>query len=147
MALPLMLISLFSSANAAYKAAQYDKAIEAYSQVRAQGLENAELYYNLGNAHYKLGHTSQAILNYERALKLQPTDEDAQHNLRLVTTKIVDRVARVPQLAIVSGWQNFVHGRSAKGWSICFYHTRFGWRCYFLHSICLCPRCAGWVFM
>ena len=109
---------LFSSANKAYKATQYEKAIEGYSQVRAKGVANAALYYNLGNAHYKLGHISQAILNYERALKLQPTDEDAQHNLRLMNTKIVDRVLRVPQLAIVSGWQNFVHGRSAKGWSL-----------------------------
>ncbi|MFN8277271.1 MAG: tetratricopeptide repeat protein [Chitinophagales bacterium] len=107
----------FAKANAAYKAGQYDEAITLYRQVRSAGVENAALYYNLGNAYYKNEQTGEAILQYERALKLAPNDEDVLHNLKLANLKTTDRLPAVPQLAIVKGWDRLLHGRSSGSWA------------------------------
>ncbi len=42
------------SANDAYTKGNYDQAIQKYESVIATGKESAELYYNLGNAYFKM---------------------------------------------------------------------------------------------
>ena len=69
------------SAAASYQATKYEQAISIYENIVAQGYESAELYFNLGNAYYKSNKLPYAIANYERALKLNATDEDIQFNL------------------------------------------------------------------
>ena len=61
----------FDAANAAYADGRYEEAAAGYEALLAEG-ENATLYYNLGNARFKQGELAQAILNYERALRLKP---------------------------------------------------------------------------
>lgn len=80
----------------AYRGEDYKKSIELYEQVVAQGLsehkESATIYYNLGNAYFRNGETAKAILNYERALLLNPNDGDIKHNLRFARTRIEDKI-------------------------------------------------------
>ena len=78
-------------ADSAYSAEDYTKAAELYNQVLKSGQSSAELYYNLGNAEFRLGHLGNAILNYERALRLNPGFTDARTNLDFVNSRIVDR--------------------------------------------------------
>src|ERR1051325_9538876 len=54
----------FIIANEAYAKGNFVKAAEGYEQLIAQDYESAELYYNLGNAYYKLDNIGKAILNY-----------------------------------------------------------------------------------
>jgi tetratricopeptide (TPR) repeat protein len=54
------------------------------------------VYYNLGNAYFKAGNFAKAILNYERARKLNPDDEDITFNLKLASLKVVDKIETVP---------------------------------------------------
>ena len=110
---------LFIIGTDAYKAKNYDQAITAYQTLLSDGYHTANVYYNLGNCYYKTEQISLAILNYERALRLAPSDDDIRFNLKLANLKIVDHVVPVPQLSIVTGWHSFVASRSSKTWAIC----------------------------
>ena len=57
----------FSDANESYRAGNYGDAVRTYEALVANGFESAALYYNLGNAYYKLENIPAAVLNYERA--------------------------------------------------------------------------------
>jgi tetratricopeptide (TPR) repeat protein len=71
----------FSRANEQYQDKQYDAAIAGYQSILRQGFESAPLYFNLGNAYFKKGDLGNAILNYLKARRLDPTDEDIRSNL------------------------------------------------------------------
>ena len=109
---------LYSIATDAYKAKNYQQAIDAYQKLISDGYRNAAVYYNLGNSYYKTDRTSQAILNYERALRLAPSDEDIRFNLKLANQKTVDHIVPVSQLLIVSKWQSFVTSQCSRTWAI-----------------------------
>ncbi|HRG87378.1 MAG TPA: tetratricopeptide repeat protein [Chitinophagales bacterium] len=109
---------LYNEASVLYKANQFTEAAAVYEKITAQGYRSAEVYYNLGNCYYKMHNTGKAILNYERALKLAPDDEDIAHNLKLAQLTTIDRVQPVPQLAIVTKWNNLLHSFSSKGWAV-----------------------------
>ena len=81
---PIYSQTTLTQANEAYGQEDYIKAIELYEQtLREQGV-SSDLYYNLGNAYYKHNEFAKAILNYERALLLNPGNEDARFNLSLI---------------------------------------------------------------
>ena len=89
--------ALFATGNDAYDEGRYEEAVTAYQQILSRGLFDPRVYYNLGNAYFKLGRLGPAILHYERALKLSPDDREARHNLELARGQIRDRVAE-PEL-------------------------------------------------
>ena len=66
--------STLKEAEEAYAKEDYTQAIELYESVLKSYGESAMVYYNLGNAYYKAGKVAPAILNYERALLLNPGD-------------------------------------------------------------------------
>ena len=66
----------------------------------------------------KLDKLGNAILNYERALKLAPQDEDIQHNLKIADTRVVDKIVPVPQLGIILKWNGFITSNSSRGWAV-----------------------------
>jgi len=86
----------FTRAEAFYQDQNYEAAIEAYEGMRAQGIEDGVLYYNLGNAYFKAGRLGLAVLSYERALELAPGDEDARTNLSYANELIADAVEPAP---------------------------------------------------
>lgn len=89
----------FAEANSSYNAGNYDEAATQYEQLISDAKaqlalteDYADVYYNLGNAYYKQGELAQAILAYERALRLKPRMKDAKENLHFVESKITDRI-------------------------------------------------------
>ena len=109
---------LFNIATDAYKVKNYPQSIDAYQKLLSDGYRNASVYYNLGNSYYKTDQISLAILNYERALRLAPSDDDIRFNLKLANLKTVDRIIPVPQLYIVSKWRSFAGSQSSRSWAI-----------------------------
>lgn len=109
---------LYKTAAVQYKANNFEQAAATYEKILAQGYRTAEVYYNLGDCYYKLKNNGRAILNFERAHKLAPEDEDIEHNLQLAGLKTVDKLVPVPQLAIASALQKFTASQPAKGWGI-----------------------------
>jgi tetratricopeptide (TPR) repeat protein len=97
--------SAFYQANNLYSAGNYPEAIELYETIVSQGLESAELYFNLGNAYYKTHNYPRSILNYERALLHNPRDEDILHNLAKARLYIIDQVDEIPEF-IIKRWIN-----------------------------------------
>lgn len=93
--------TLFHQGNKLYDAEKYEQAARMYEQVIAAGKVNWEVYYNLGNAYFRLREIGEAILNYEKALKLDPDNEDAQFNLELANLSIVDRIPEPPKQTLV----------------------------------------------
>jgi tetratricopeptide (TPR) repeat protein len=83
---------VFFVANQAFKAGQYQHAIEGYRQLVDGGRESGHLYYNLGNAYFRSDQLGKAILNYERALLLIPRDADLNFNLRYARDLMTDPV-------------------------------------------------------
>ena len=102
---------IFARGNQLYQAEDYPAAVEAYEAILAGGFESHELYYNLGNAYFKVGDLGQAILSWERALKLEPGDQDAVANLALANQLTADEVEPLPRfwlLSVVSWWVNLL---------------------------------------
>ena len=89
-----------------YRQGDYASAIQSYENAIDEGLSSANLYYNLGNAYYRVGDMPHAILNYERALRLKPSMNDAKENLTLANSKTVDQIEQLPKLFIVQLFDN-----------------------------------------
>jgi tetratricopeptide (TPR) repeat protein len=88
---------MIEQANQSYSAAEYEMAISQYESVINSGFESSALYFNLGNAYFKVGNIPTAILFYEKARKLDPTDENIQFNLDLANSRIIDKMDPLPQ--------------------------------------------------
>ncbi|MGL5958662.1 MAG: tetratricopeptide repeat protein [Phocaeicola sp.] len=93
-------------------------AIAIYEQIlETQGV-SAEIYYNLGNSYYKDNEIAKAVLNYERAHLLDPSDKDILFNLELARAKTVDKVTPQPELFLVTWYNAITNSLSEKSWSI-----------------------------
>jgi tetratricopeptide (TPR) repeat protein len=101
-----------------YNSGKYNEAIRTYENVLSKGFESPVLYFNLGNAYYKAGNSTFAILNYERAKKLSPNDEDINYNLEMAKKKIVDNIVSLPQPGFLAWWKQLISIRSADQWAV-----------------------------
>ena len=77
----------FEKANQQYAAGNFREAIASYEDLIKAGETSAAVFYDLGNAHFRASDSGQAILNFERALALEPHHPEAEANLRLVREK------------------------------------------------------------
>ena len=80
-------------ANELYANNKYQQAADSYESLRGKGLNNGYLNYNLGNTYIRLGKTGPAILNYIRAQKLIPRDENLQANLKFAIQQTRDKIS------------------------------------------------------
>jgi len=140
----------FEEGNAAYSVGEYDKAIEIYSEILAQEGNGSGLLYNLANSYAQKGEVGRAILNYERALRLSPSDPDILGNLAQVRK---DRGLFIEQPGKVS---KFFSTLSVDGWAFlafgCLFYLmiflllRLKYR-YFSRSFTVSGVCAAFVLL
>ncbi|MBI4430867.1 MAG: tetratricopeptide repeat protein [Candidatus Omnitrophica bacterium] len=86
-------IDLFSTAQAEYKGGRYQEAINLYEQMLKSGQLYAVVYYNLGNAYARVGDLGKAVLNFERARRLNPRDPEILNNLGYVNGLLEQQIA------------------------------------------------------
>lgn len=110
--------SIVSEANRHYMNREYAQAAILYQSVVDSGYEAPELYYNLGNAHYKLNQLAEAILFYEKAKKLAPYDEDIRKNLEMANMLIIDQVESIPEFFLNRWWRSVVNLFTPNVWAI-----------------------------
>ena len=110
--------SLWNDANAAYAEGRWDAAASGYEMISDMGLESAALYCNTGNAYAKSGNVPMAILYYERALKADPSYEDAAYNLELMNTRIQDRIDPVPEFFLKKWLSAISYIMNSDAWAI-----------------------------
>jgi tetratricopeptide (TPR) repeat protein len=89
-----------------------------YNSALEMGYESADLYYNVANCHYRKGELAASILNYERALKLDPSHEDAKHNLAFAAAKTVDNINVIGNIFLVNWWNAICNIASADTWAM-----------------------------
>ena len=87
---------LFHEANDLFINKKYKKSIELYEKIIDSGQENSTVFYNLGNAYYRLGDIGHAIWAYKHANKFSPRDKDIIHNLKIAEAKKIDRINSPP---------------------------------------------------
>ena len=75
-------------ANQAYKQELYNEALKLYLQEAEQTGVSSALYCNIGDTYYRLKDNVHAVLYYERALLLDPSNSDARFNLEFVRGKM-----------------------------------------------------------
>ena len=109
---------LMQRANTAYQEQHYAEAVALYQQIADAGNEGSILYYNLGNAYYKTDDLSHALLWYERALRLDPRNEDIKHNIAFVNRQLVDRIEVLPELFITRWWNALSKSLTSNTWAI-----------------------------
>ena len=76
----------------AYKNGNYQLSIQEFEDILNQGWESPEIYYNLGNAFFRLDEIGEAVWAYEKCLNLKPIHKDAIFNLSLANLKVIDRI-------------------------------------------------------
>ena len=111
-----------NEAEAAYKNKNFPESIQLYEAQIAENKfkkqESAELYYNLGNAYFRDNQIAKSIINYERALLLNPGDSDIRHNLRFAKTRIEDKIDSADSF-FINQWINSIQNMySANTWAI-----------------------------
>ena len=95
--------SIFDRANASYESGDYSGAETLYRQILDSGIDNAAVFYNLGNACFKQKKVGRAIYYWEKARQILPRDADIRANLELASLYVVDRVEEAPT-SLPSRW-------------------------------------------
>lgn len=120
--------------DSAYMRNDYASAIQIYENLLKKG-EASEIYYNLGNSYYKAGDIAKAILNYERALLLQPGNLDIRANLDVARSKTIDKVVPVPEIFFVAWTKSLINCMSVDGWA------KLGVAFFIIGLVCFCFFC------
>ncbi len=113
-------LTIFHEANMAYQKQDYSKSVSLYEELLKDGNISSEVYFNLGNSYFKEGNVPKAIINYERAKKLSPDDEDVAFNLKIASLKVVDRIDNVPEVFYKRWIRSMATILPANTWSIVF---------------------------
>ncbi|MBN2486583.1 MAG: tetratricopeptide repeat protein [Bacteroidales bacterium] len=109
--------SVFSAANKFYIEKKYDKAVETYNILIDKGHKTAGLFFNIGNAYFKAGNYAKAILFYERAKLLAPSDADIDFNLAKAKTYVIDKIEVIPDFFIKAWFKSVIAIFSPNQWA------------------------------
>src|SRR5690606_11993699 len=110
--------NLFDQGKELYKNGKYQQAIIAWMQILEKGEHSAELYFNLGNAQYKLNHIGPSVYYYEKALQLSPNDADIKNNLAFAENARIDSIEPLPK-TVFSKWYNGISSVfTFEGWAV-----------------------------
>ena len=110
--------NLFEQGNALYNQGKYADAIDKYSAILNSGYHSAELYFNMGNANYKLNNIAPSIYYYEKALLLQPNDKDIKNNLAYARNMTIDAIDVMPEVGFSKFINTITHTFSYDVWAI-----------------------------
>jgi tetratricopeptide (TPR) repeat protein len=106
------------TADTYFLAGRYSEAQEKYEQVLRTGYENFAIYNNLGNCFYRKNKIAQAMIAYERALKLDPSNKDIIHNITLLKNQIPDKIEPMQKLFWKRWFNSLSNRQSINGWAV-----------------------------
>lgn len=97
-------VSDFDEGNRRYRMGDYQGAVDSYERALNHGFASEALYFNLGNAYFRLDQIGEAIRYYEKARRLAPDTPELQHNLSIAREQTVDTFSRLPEPFWVPVW-------------------------------------------
>ena len=103
-----------AEADSSYVRGEYQQAIKEYESLLKNGA-SADLYYNL--AYYRTENITKAVLNYERALLLSPSDRDIRFNLQMARSKTIDKITPEQEMFFITWYRSLVNLASVDGWA------------------------------
>lgn len=110
---------VFAAANQAYQEGNYRIAADGYESILKSGnVFSKELFFNLGNAYFRLNKIGLSLLNYERALRLDPSDVDIQQNLIVARTRVSDDIEPITNVFFIRWWHYLRGAFPADTWAI-----------------------------
>ena len=112
--------SLWTAGVQAYTDGKFSDASAAWTSIEESGQKSAKLYNNLGNAWFKQGNYPKAILNYERALRLDPSYSDARYNLEFTSNFVQDKIEPVPEFILKSVARKVCYVMGSNAWAVIF---------------------------
>ncbi len=112
------LSEVFEQGNQLYKNADYRGAINTYHKIENTGFQSDALYFNLANSYYKLNEVAPSVYYYEKAIKLNPMNEDAKYNLVLANRLTIDQIDEVPKTLLQRFEANVLHKFSIHQWAV-----------------------------
>ena len=129
---------LFSAGNDAMIDEKYEDAVQAYESIIALGVEHPDVYYNLGNAYFRLHYLGHSIWAYSNSLKYAPRDVDAQHNLSVAKARRIDRIDMPESLIFLQIYRKVKSNFTLREWlllgslillfqSLWLFGLQFGW--------------------
>ena len=83
---------IFIGANKSLRMKNYNDAIQSYESILSMGYYNSDLYYNLGNAYFRVDSLGLSIWAYKCAEKLTPRDGDIAHNISVAQALNIDKI-------------------------------------------------------
>ncbi|WP_276168885.1 tetratricopeptide repeat protein [Zobellia alginiliquefaciens] len=109
--------ALFDKATEAYNVGEYQKAVDSYLEILSNGKHSAELYYNLGNAYYKLNQVAPSIYYYEKALLLKPNDSEIKNNLGYAQNMTLDAIDQIPVTGLSKIYNSIIGSLTFDQWA------------------------------
>lgn len=97
----------FEQGNQYYQKENFQAAISSYESIINSGKESADVYFNLGNCYYKLHKVGPAVYNYEKALLLNPNDQEIKTNLDFARKMAIDDIKIIPKVGFHKLIQDF----------------------------------------
>jgi tetratricopeptide (TPR) repeat protein len=110
--------TLFEQGNNQYRDGNYEAAISTWERILDEGEHSAALYFNLGNAYYKIENLAESIYFYEKALQLAPRDAEIRNNLAIAQNSTVDIIEPLPKNLFNTWLTNTSQMYSYDGWAI-----------------------------
>lgn len=109
--------TLFENANNAYADGDYKKSINLYQQILDKDTASTEIYFNLGNAHYKLNNVAESIYFYEKAKQLDPSDDAIKNNLTYAEQMRIDQVEAIKKPKVSQINKEITLALSVENWA------------------------------
>ena len=109
--------TLFDTANKLYNEGNYQEAIESYEGILNNDIHSSELYFNLGNAYYKLNRIAPSIYYYEKALQLSPNNSEIKGNLSFAQNMTIDNIETIPEIGLSRIGKNIINTFSFDTWA------------------------------
>lgn len=108
---------MFDKANQMYRNKMFDSAAGLYQQLMNDGYRSPDLYYNAGNAFYRINKIGWAVWCYRKALAMR-TDKNYQDNLKLAQRRIESPILPPQPIFFIRWWRSLVGFLSLNGWAL-----------------------------
>ena len=110
--------TLTDSAQNYFMQTRYADALMLYDSISNMGYSSSDLYYNMGNCCYRLNEIPYAVYYYEKALMLDPSNEDATFNLNIANRSLKQSVETLPVPFYTKWWMSIQNAMSSDAWTV-----------------------------